>query len=188
MQTNNRSLTILKPNPLSTQSGQILGLGRRNGWGFQHLGYAELPDRPVRLQDWLIVPANQDATPVPPRTLERIKTIYHAGFRPKGFVVVHEAPKTFQAPRPEQSTRRMLPTSTISQSVPNADSPSSASNPGAVADSFGSFFSILTTMLFPMLFIGLLALDPIVVAVMEDNSWIEIDRWDVLLKPTYLEA
>ena len=43
-------------------------------------------------------------------------------------------------------------------------------------------------MIFPMLFIGLLALDPIVVAVMDDASWIEIDRWDVPLKPTYLEA
>ena len=60
MQSNNRSLTTLKPNPLSTQPSQMLSLGRRNGWGFQHLGYAELPERPVRLQDWLIVPASQD--------------------------------------------------------------------------------------------------------------------------------
>ena len=142
MQSNNRSLTTLKPNPLSTQSGQMVSLGRRNGWGFQHLGYAELPERPVRLQDWLLVPANQDSTPVPPRTLERIKAIYLAGFRPKGFVVVHEAHKSFKPPRPEQSTRRMLPAPTISQSVPNSVSPSSASNPGAVADIFGSFFSV----------------------------------------------
>ena len=188
MQSNNHSLTTLKPNPLSTQSAQMLSLGRRNGWGFQHLGYAELPERPVRLQDWLLVPANQDSTPVPPRTLERIKAIYLAGFRPKGFVVVHEAPKTFRAPRPEQSTKRMLSAPATSQSVSNPGSPSSVSNPEAVADSLGSFFSLLATMLFPMLFIGLLALDPIVVAVMDDGSWIEIDRWDVPLKPTYLEA
>ena len=187
MQSKNRSLIPLKPNPLSTQSGQILSLGRRNGWGFQHLGYAELPEHPVRLQDWLIVPASQDTTPVPPRTLERIQAIYLSGFRPKGFVVVHEAPKTFQAPRPEQSSWRLLPAPAVNQSVPNTGSTSSVSNSGAVADSFGSFFSILTTMLFPMLFIGLLALDPIVVAVMDDGSWIEIDRWDVPLKPSFLE-
>jgi len=188
MQSNNRSLTTLKPNPLSTQSAQMLSLGRRNGWGFQHLGYAELPERPVRLQGWLIVPANQDSTPVPPRTLERIKTIYHAGFRPKGFVVVHEAPKTFQAPRPEQSTTRLLSAPAVPISVSNTGSTSNVSNPSGVADGLGSIISAFATMIFPMLSIGLLALDPIVVAVMDDGSWIEIDRWDVPLKPSFLEA
>ena len=188
MQSNNRSLTAFKPNPLSTQSGQMVSLGRRNGWGFQHLGYAELPERPVRLQDWLIVPANQDTTPVPPRTLERIKGIYTAGFRPRGFVMVHEAPKTFQAPRPEQSTRRMLPAPVVPSSTLNPNPTSGSFNISNTADGFASFFSTLVTMIFPMLFIGLLALDPIVVAVMDDASWIEIDRWDVPLKPTYLEA
>ena len=188
MRSNNRSLTTFKPNPLSTQSAQMLSLGRRNGWGFQHLGYAELPERPVRLQDWHIVPANQDATPVPPRTLERIKAIYLAGFRPKGFVVVHEAPKSFKAPQPEQSTRRMLPPPVVPALTLNSNITSGSSNISSIADSFGSSFSILATMLFPILFIGALALDPIVVAVMEDGSWIELDRWDVPLKPPYLEA
>jgi hypothetical protein len=187
MQSNNRSLTTLKPNSLSTQSGEMLSLGRRNGWGFQHLGYAELPDRPVRLQDWLLVPASQDTTPVPPRTLERIKAIYLSGIRPKGFVVVHEAPKAFQSPRPEQSATKMLPPPVVSQAVSNHVS-SSVSNPSGVADGLASFISAFATMIFPMLFIGLMALDPIVVAVMEDNSWIEVDRWDVPVKPLYLEA
>jgi hypothetical protein len=188
MQSNNRSLTTLKPNPLSTQSGQMLSLGRRNGWGFQHLGYAELPERPVRLQDWLLVPANQDSTPVPPRTLERIKSIYAAGYKPRGFVVVHEAPKAFQAPRPEQSATRMLPMPAVSQVISNSAPAFNASNPSGIADGLASIISAFASMIFPMLFIGLLALDPIVVAVMEDGSWIEIDRWDVPLKPSFLEA
>ncbi|MDH3943341.1 MAG: hypothetical protein OEV06_04515, partial [Anaerolineae bacterium] len=74
------------------ETQKILDFGRDQGWQVQPLGRAPLPDQPVHLGRWLIIPAEQDTTPVPARSMERIQALFAAGVRPKGFVVVHEAP------------------------------------------------------------------------------------------------
>ena len=72
---------------------QFIELGDQIGWDFFVLGQAPFPSDPFQLGDWLVVPAHQDSSLIPPRAYERVQSIYAAGLRPKGFVVVHEAPK-----------------------------------------------------------------------------------------------
>ncbi|BBB48043.1 hypothetical protein [Pelolinea submarina] len=173
---NTRSLFIKNTQTLSTRvdppAQQILSLGRHNGWGFHILGYADLPEKPVRLEKWLIVPAHEDNSPIPGRTLERIQTIFAAGLRPRGFVVVHEAPMSLPAPQQAQQSFGWS-----APAAPQPNAPSGLSSLTSLAEGLAAMLGVITTTIFPMLFLGLLALDPIVVAVMEDGCWVEIDRW-----------
>ena len=93
---------------VSPQVQQVVTLGRQQGWNCAVLGQAPFPNEPVRLGDWLIVPAHQDSSLVPARALERVQAIFSAGLRPKGFVVVHEAPKLLSAPVQDQPSRLQM--------------------------------------------------------------------------------
>jgi len=157
------------------QTRQVLNLGQRNGWDFQVMGVAELPQRPVHLENWVIIPAQEDHTPVPPRTLQRIQSIYAAGLRPQGFVVVHEAPRQLTAPGRQTPVRNNGSAPQPRNEVRGRESSSLVL--GGIAAVIGTLLEILVTIVFPALMLGLVALDPIVIAVMEDNTWVEIDRW-----------
>jgi len=149
-----------------SQAQQFLSLGDQLGWHTEVLGKAPMLVEPVRLQDWLLVPAHEDTTELPRRTIKRIQTIYMQGLRPQGFVVVHEAPMQLAAPEPATQKNRTL----------------EWEGGGKV---IGAIFKILGVvalggMLLPLgLLAGLVMLDPILVAVTQDGYWIEIDRWQV---------
>jgi len=157
---------------ISPETRQIFSLGEQKGWDFNLLGQAQLPQEPVHLDQWLIVPASQDSSEIPSRSYQRIQALFANGIRPKGFVVVHEAPRLLRAPK-------IVPQPTYQERFyPEIEKPQSVTNPTDVLASIvssallGTFVTILGT-----LFLGLAMIDPIVVAVMEDGCWVEIDRW-----------
>jgi hypothetical protein len=180
MISNNRSISNTKTgtldNPASFQTQKVMSLGRDNGWGFNVLGKADLPDRPIHLEKWLIIPAQEDRTPVPKRTLERIRAIYAAGLNPKGFVVVHEAPRYLSAPQQENSHE----TGTrVQYKTEKYDNPTGSTTLTNLVTGFAALLGVMATLVFPVMLLGLVALDPIVIAVMDDGCWVEIDRWNV---------
>ena len=83
---------------LGHQTKQLLALGQENHWPMQLLGKAPMLKQPVRIEDWLLVPSTMDSTPLPDQAIQRIRTLYEAGIRPQGFVMVHEAPLQLKAP------------------------------------------------------------------------------------------
>lgn len=159
-------LFLKTPGDLTTrnQAHQFLALGDRMGWQTQVIGQAPMLKEAVRLQDWMLVPAHEDTTPLPPRTMRRIRTIYSQGLRPQGFVVVHEAPMQLSAPKPVIIEKSPMEWEGAGKAV------------GAIAKVLGIL--LLGSMLLPL---GLVAcavmIDPILVVVTEDGYWIEIDRW-----------
>ena len=165
-----------RPTQLLTQVGpetrQILDLAEQKGWDFNLLGQAQLPKEVIQLDKWLIAPACQDSSEIPARTYKRIQTLFANGIRPKGFVVVHEAPRLLNAPKvvPQHATPEVFP--------PEIEKPKTGTNP---TDAIASILSsaLLGTILTAVgtLFLGIALIDPIVVAVMEDGCWVEIDRW-----------
>ena len=195
MNTYNRSISSPSSDTLVRRPGkatqELMSLGRRFGWEFVILGSALFPERPVRLDNWLVVPAQEDPTPVPVRTMERIQAIYAAGIRPKGFVVVHEAPRYLAAPPQSKTTTLLLPTpraeKTIPQPQPEPITPEKKpqksqateviSALGTIVKVVGMLVGSLVFFIFPAMLVGLAAIDPIVIAVMDDDSWVEIDRW-----------
>lgn len=148
------------------QARDFLALGDFMGWRTHIIGQAPMLTEPVRLQDWLLVPAQLDTTPIPARTLRRIHTIYSQGLHPQGFVMVHEAPMQLTDPSPNAREKGPVQWEAVGQVV------------GGVARVLGML--MLGGMLLPVgLLAGLIMLDPILIAVTQDNYWIEIDRWQV---------
>jgi hypothetical protein len=155
----------------SKESQGLLSLGRQRNWDFKILGQAPLPHQPIHLQDWLIVPAHQDSSHIPARALERIQAIFAMGLRPKGFVIVHEAPKLLPAPEKVDPEPVRLPST----------SPDFKPLITGLLRAVGVVIPVAAaavSMIVPAtLALGAFLLDPILVAVTEDNTWIEIDRW-----------
>jgi len=170
---------------VSPQVQQVVTLGRQQGWNCAILGQAPFPSEPVRLGDWLIVPAHQDSSQLPARALERVQAIFGAGLRPKGFVVVHEAPMLLPAPTQNQPD-------TLRMAALPAHLKSGLKVAGTVLGALGALLvvtlglGILAVMVISLaailivpatLVVGVTVVDPILVAVTEDGYWIEIDRW-----------
>ena len=178
MNTNhNHTLAVAShPGQLMAQIGpetrQVITLGEEKGWSFNLLGRARLPEQPVQLDQWIIVPASQDSSEIPVRTYRRIQALFANGIRPQGFVVVHEAPRLLSAPpvvKPP-AYREPFP--------PEIEKPKGAAiATGLVASLLSSALLGTSLTIFGALFLGLAMLDPVVVAVMEDGCWVEIDRW-----------
>jgi hypothetical protein len=162
------------------QARQLLALGERNGWMFQYLGQAPIPTNPIRAGNWLLMPAQQDNSRIPTRTYQRIQAIYAQGFRPKGFVVVHEAPMLLSAPKTKETSQidTRSKTKTYLKVIGTA-----ALGIGALAGAAVALVSVLViggVLLLPMAMVaGAILIDPILIAVTEDDHWIEIDRWSI---------
>jgi len=142
-------LQVFKKNALSTMAIQLLSLGKANGWHFQSLGKAPIPVDPIHVDGWVLIPAEQDTTPIPNRTKHRIQTVFASGIRPQAWVVIHEAPALLTAPNQRMAS-------------------------GILAQVFGLFTlgSLLSTLVMTAAVV-----DPILVAITPEGEWIEIDRW-----------
>ena len=160
---------------VGVQTHQLLALAEKQHWPMQVLGKAPMLKQPMRIQDWLLVPSTMDSTPIPEETLYRIQTLYKEGVRPQGFVMVHEAPKQLKAP--------------VMQEKPKTDKHQWAKIGGA-ALGLGAITGSLVVavgiaiigglLILPVgLFAAIVLVDPILVAVMPDDTWVEIDRWDI---------
>ena len=161
---------------LELQTQQLMRLANKEGWMFPVIGQAPMLDQPLRMGDWFLVPAQMDTTPIPERTMQRIQAIFDAGIRPLGFVLVHEAPMHLKAPPVPRRQR-------------NFDLKKLRKIGGAVIGlglMTGSLIAAAGIILAGGLLIlpagiitALVLVDPILVVVMPDNTWVEIDRWDI---------
>lgn len=168
---------------LAVETRQLLSLGRQEKWSFQVLGQAPMPEKPIRLGEWLVTPAEIDTSVIPARALTRIQAIFAAGIRPQGFVLVHEAPKLLPSPDARDKPQNTLAiphkntwSGRIGQTSNSTDQVLSViSSLAAVAV---AVFALIAAFVIPaMLLAASSGLDPILVAVTEDGYWIEIDRW-----------
>lgn len=170
-----------------TTAQGVLDLGTRRRWNVTVLGYAPMPTDIVHLGDWMIVPAHMDTAPLPKRAWQRVQAIYEAGLRPQGFVVVHETPQLLTSAthkRPRRPTtddfRAALRGMTRSVAL---GATKAAPIVWQVAKAAGTvaWMSAKAVGYSTLIAIGLIAavlVDPILIAVTNDDCWIEVDRWD----------
>src|SRR3990172_5447036 len=79
------------------ETATLIRYGLSHGWALAILGQAPMLEEPVRLKEWLLVPAHKDTGQIPPRALNRVQALFAAGIRPQAFVIVHEAPRALPA-------------------------------------------------------------------------------------------
>lgn len=170
----------------SMDTQNLLMLGRKKGWRLHILGQAPIPVESIRLGDWLLVPAEKDTSPIPDRAWQRLQALFAAGIRPQGFVVVHEAPKLLPPPsgsefadlqgliRGAQFKSALKTVATVLSVVGGALAVVS----GVIVIAILTVLAAAAVFTVGALIAGAIALDPILIAVMDDGTWIEIDRWD----------
>jgi hypothetical protein len=108
--------------------------------------------------------------------MQRIQTLFEVGIRPKGFVIVHEAPKILTGPiaEPDEPARQLPDLKTAGK-----DLAIGAVGLVGFALLIVSVVAAAAAIAIPAaLLAGAVMIDPILIAVMEDDTWIEIDRWD----------
>ena len=165
---------------IRTQSSQIaidfpetfkfVQFGQRRGWDVAVLGQAPMLDEPIHLKDWLLVPAHEDTSQLPSRAFNRIQTLFASGIRPQGFVVVHEAPRQLPSGVAVQQSPLYMPM--------QSDLLPALSAFGKVAASvLAAAVAVTGVALMSTMVVGLVLLDPILIAVTNEDYWVEIDRW-----------
>jgi len=168
---------------IDNSAKSLIDFGRSQGFDFRQLGKAPMPNTVTRIDKWLITPMHLDSTPLPERARQRMKLVAEVGIRPKGWLLIHEAPKHLPAPQQEKTVTQ--PKETIHPEIKQQ-----AKKALKVTGSILGGFAIATgglalaigaiTLLVPAFLIaGVVMLDPILVAVTDDGHWIEIDRWDM---------
>jgi len=160
---------------VGVQTLQLLALAEEQRWPMQVLGKAPMLKQPMRVRDWLLVPSTMDSTSIPVETLQRIQTLYRSGVRPQGFVMVHEAPKQLKAPTLQEKPK--------TDKHQWAKIGGAALGLGAISGSLVVAIGIIIIgglLILPIgLFAAIVLVDPILVAVMPDDTWVEIDPWDI---------
>lgn len=152
-------------------TARLIRYGLSRGWTLAVLGQAPMLEDPVRLEEWLLVPAHEDTSQIPVRALNRVQALFAAGLRPQGFVVVHEAPRALPAGKTVEKPSP-LP-------IGNIEFDAAALNVGKAIGALAAFATAATGIaLMSGLALGAVILDPIFIAVTQDNYWIEIDRWN----------
>ena len=172
---------------VSLEARKLVALGRHRGWNCTVLGQAPIPKEPVRYGDWLIIPAHQDSSTVPPQAQERVQAVFAAGIRPEAFMVVHEAPKLLAAPAGNQERSwRISPMPSRLTTTLKVTAGALGVVGGIVAVSglavlAVAVLAVAAALVLPALLVvgaaGVAVLDPILVAVTEDGWWIELMRW-----------
>lgn len=160
--------TTSNPHLALRATKELVDFGMAQGWQPVILGRAPMIEEAIRLKDWLLMPAHEDTSKVPDRALRRVQGIYAAGLRPKGFVIAHEAPQVLPAGKAK-------PTPMPIHSVNIDDALFTLAKAVALTT---SITAIAGLAIFSALLVGVATLDPILIAVTQDDYWIEIDRWD----------
>lgn len=153
----------------------LMALGQKQSWAFAVLGIAPMPQEPISLSKWRIVPAHLDTSPIPQHAMERIQTIYAEGIRPQGFVVVHEMPKQLPALAPDVIDGVVIDRPGYDFTIDcNKILDVGLKAVGAIAVAAVTAVGIVLPAVFAVG--SAILLDPILIAV-ADGVWVEVDRW-----------
>jgi hypothetical protein len=169
---------------ISRQTNDLLELSRERGFGFRVLGQAPLIKEELYTGDWWIRPIEKETYPIPDHAINKAMAVYQAGINPKGWLIAHEVPKMLVSGRTENPMpwwRRWLlgltarPLLLIGAGVGVA----------LVAPFvFGLLLQvaagIVAALALPLALLGLAGAalaDPVLIAVTEDDYWVEVDRW-----------
>jgi hypothetical protein len=140
---------------ISNVARKAVRVGYENHWRFRVVGQGEVPKDSFYRDEWVFEPVE-----APQMAQDRLALLKRSGIRFKGFVIAHEAPRLLTAPASKKHDSKNNQTKTI---VPETS----------------QFFEKLgEALLFFILIIFQAALlDPALIVVLEDGTWLEVMTW-----------
>lgn len=173
--TQTTTRTLRHAMPVLEQERQIMALGEARRWDFRILGVAPVPHTAIYAKDCWLVPLQEDTSMIPAWALERVQALYEAGIRPKAFVIAHEAPKQIAPPK---ETPIVSPFQYWSKRAADSTVNVLKAAGTVVAVVAPILLAVLgTTLLLSVTVAGALVADPCLIAVTDDDVWIQIDYW-----------
>lgn len=143
----------------SETAKEAVEVGRRNRKTFRPLQGRGILDAPVHREEWWFVPIAQDTSVIPQEALRRVELLQNEGIAIKDMIVAHEAPLALMAPKIDRQIKRQKAEIGV---------------------------GLLTIASFALLAFGYLLtatasvalIDPCLIVVLEDGTWIEVCAWD----------
>lgn len=132
----------------SKQAREAIAVGFQNHWRFR------VVKEDSYKRDWVV----ETIPEAPQNARERIEILKKAGIHISGFVVAHEAPRLFTAPVAEPRVEPVRHSGTAGANFPISE---------ILLLAFGMFFQMLPLIL----------LDPALIAVLDDGTWLEVMTW-----------
>ena len=150
----------------SNEVRQVLTVARNQHWGFRVLKNEPMISSPVYDDGWWFVPETDNESIIPTKALERVEKLKEMGFKIQGVIIAHEAPKLLAPPKTQP---KVQPQKVQAPSI----------DVGQVAGVAGSVFVTILTGLFYLMLMAV-TIDPAIIVVLKDQSWVEVYRWHVL--------
>lgn len=165
----------------SEQAKLAVEIGRKNRKTFRPLEGRGVLTEPVYREEWWYIPIEQDKSVIPQEALYRAELLQNAGIKMKGMIVAHEAPLALLAPKEEREIRRqkaevltgLIALAGIAVLVLGWIVSIPAAAAVAIGAPSGMAFSWATAILATSALV-----DPALIVVLEDGTWVEVCAWD----------
>ena len=130
------------------------------------VGQGDVPLEPFYLDEWWYSLVSAEST-IPAEAVRRIDALVKGGVRIECLMIRHEAPRLLTAPKEEKQEKKEKPVSIpTSNALPVLK---------AVVAVVGAFLAVFGYVVITLL--SALPLDPAIVAVLPDGTWIEVVSW-----------
>ena len=147
----------------SRYATEALTVARNNGMTMRVVGQGDVPLEPFYLDEWWYSLLTAEST-IPAEGVRRIEALVKGGVPIECLMIRHEAPRLLTAPEEEKQTPKGKTDTYIAT--------------GAFA-LLGAIVAVLGAVLavFGYIFITAIQLDPAIVAVLPDGTWLEVVTW-----------
>jgi hypothetical protein len=147
----------------SRYATEALTVARNNGMTMRVVGQGDVPLEPFYLDEWWYSLLSAEST-IPAEGVRRINALVKGGVPIECLMIRHEAPRLLTAPKEEQKAEKSK----------TATSPSFRVLPllGVILGVLGAILTV-----FGYIFITAIQLDPAIIAVLPDGTWVEVVTW-----------
>ncbi|MCI0529405.1 MAG: hypothetical protein L0Y56_18350 [Nitrospira sp.] len=147
----------------SRYATEALTVARSNGMTMRVVGQGDVPLEPFYLDEWWYSLVSAEST-IPAEGVRRIDALVKGGVPIECLMIRHEAPRLLTAPKEEKQRKREKPASYLSFDVLPALE--------AITAVVGAVLAVLG-----FVFIMAIRLDPALIAVLPDGTWVEVMTW-----------
>lgn len=166
---------------ITPQAKQALDVARENRMRFRVLEKTGELNSPVRISNWVYAPAN--AAIIPADARKRIELILKSGLNPTQIIVGHELVEVPQLPSPmiTKPAPLTVPKININEIKISPETEQAIKQAllttGKVAIEVAKIAAVGTGVMLYGMAMALASVDPSVIVVLEDGSWLEVLSW-----------
>ena len=147
----------------SRYATEALTVARNNGMTMRVVGQGDVPLEPFYLDEWWYSLLSAEST-IPAEGVRRIEALVKGGVPIECLMIRHEAPRLLAAPKEEKRAPKVKAATDVSfDPLPLLQ---------VILGVLGAIVAV-----FGFAFITAIQLDPAVIAVLPDQTWIEVMTW-----------